>query len=48
VTIGERTGIPKGVRIGKNTMVCGVTTAEDYKDGILDSGRTLDKAGDQV
>jgi glucose-1-phosphate adenylyltransferase len=48
VTIGERTVIPNGVRVGKNTMIAGITTAEDYKDGILDSGRTLDKAGDQV
>ena len=46
VTIGERSVIPNNVKVGKNTMISGVTTAEDYPDGILDSGRTLDKAGD--
>ena len=45
-TIGERSVIPDNVKIGKNTMISGVTTAEDYVDGVLDSGRTLDKAGD--
>ena len=48
VTIGERAVIPDGVTIGKNTMVAGITTADDYKDKVLESGRTLDKAGDQV
>ena len=47
-TIGEKSVIPDNVKIGKNTMISGITTAEDYADGILDSGRTLDKAGDQV
>jgi glucose-1-phosphate adenylyltransferase len=46
VTIGERSVIPDNVKVGKNTMIAGITTAEDYADGILDSGRTLDKAGD--
>ena len=45
-TIGERSVIPDGVKVGKNTMISGVTTADDYVDGVLDSGRTLDKAGD--
>jgi glucose-1-phosphate adenylyltransferase len=46
VTIGERSVIPDNVKVGKNTMIAGITTADDYADGILDSGRTLDKAGD--
>ena len=43
--VGEDTVIPGGVRIGRNTAVTGVTVPEDYPDGILASGETLDKAG---
>ena len=43
--VGEETVIPGGVRIGRNTAVTGVTVPEDYPDGILASGETLDKAG---
>ena len=46
VTVGEQTIIPKGVKIGKNVAVKGVTSLEDYEDGILKSGETLIKAGD--
>ena len=46
VTLGEGTVIPAGVRIGKNVMISGVTTAEDYPDGRLERGRTLVKEGD--
>ncbi|MBQ6415972.1 MAG: glucose-1-phosphate adenylyltransferase [Butyrivibrio sp.] len=45
-TVGEKSVIPNGVTIGKNIMISGITTAEDYPNGILESGRTLDKAGD--
>ena len=45
-TIGEKSVIPDNVKVGKNTMISGKTVPEDYHDGILDSGRTLDKAGD--
>ena len=44
--IAENTVIPPDVKIGKNTAVAGVTVKEDYPDGILVSGETLDKAGD--
>ncbi len=44
--IGENAVIPEGVRIGKNTAVTGVTVPEDYPNGVLESGETLDKAGD--
>ncbi len=44
--IGENAVIPPNVRIGKNTAVTGVTVPEDYPDGVLESGETLDKAGD--
>lgn len=47
VTIGENSVIPDGVQIGKNTAVSGVTTKEDYENGILESGGTLIKAGDR-
>lgn len=46
-TIGEKSVIPNGVVIGKNVMINGVTTKEDYEDGRLDSGKTLDKGGIQ-
>lgn len=45
-TIGEKSVVPSGVSIGKNTMISGITTKEDYPGGLLESGRTLDKAGD--
>lgn len=47
VTIGEKSVIPKNVSVGKNTVVFGVTSAEDYKEGYLPSGRTLIKAGEE-
>jgi len=48
VTIGENSVIPGKVQIGKNTAISGKTTAEDYPDGVLDSGETLIKAGERV
>ncbi len=47
VTIGEKSVLPDGVLVGKNTMISGVTTEKDYPDHVLESGRTLDKAGDR-
>ncbi|MDO4320920.1 MAG: glucose-1-phosphate adenylyltransferase [Lachnospiraceae bacterium] len=44
--VGENTVIPPNVKIGKNTAVTGETVPEDYPNGILESGETLDKAGD--
>ncbi|MBE5921215.1 MAG: glucose-1-phosphate adenylyltransferase [Lachnospiraceae bacterium] len=46
VTIGENTVIPDGVKIGKNTAIMGVTSAEDYTNGVLESGDYIIKAGD--
>ncbi|HAU86121.1 MAG TPA: glucose-1-phosphate adenylyltransferase [Lachnospiraceae bacterium] len=48
VTIGEDSVIPDRIKIGKNTAVSGVTAFEDYKDGILESGGTLIKAGEKL
>lgn len=45
VTIGERSVIPGGVKIGKNTAISGETTPEDYHGGILESGDYIIKAG---
>lgn len=47
-TIGENSVIPSGVQIGVNTALSGVTSIEDYSDGILASGETLIKAGERV
>ena len=46
VTIGEASVVPANVSVGKNTAISGVTTKEDYPDGILDSGEVIIKAGD--
>lgn len=47
VTIGENSVIPDDVQIGKNTAISGVTTKEDYTNGVLESGGTLIKAGER-
>ncbi len=47
VTIGEKSVIPSGVSIGKNSVVFGVTSAGDFENGYLPSGRTLIKAGEE-
>ena len=48
VTIGENSVIPSSVQIGKNTAISGITEAEDYPNGVLESGETLIKAGERV
>ncbi len=48
VTIGENSVIPGSVQIGKNTAVSGVTVKDDYPGGLLASGETLIKAGEQI
>ncbi len=45
-TIGENSVIPPSVTIGKNTAIFGETVAEDYPDGLLDSGEYIIKAGE--
>lgn len=47
VTIGEKSIIPKGIQVGKNSVIFGVTKPEDYDNGYLASGKTLIKAGDE-
>jgi len=46
VTIGEKSVIPAGVQIGKNTAISGITTVDDYVEGTLKSGEILIKAGE--
>lgn len=48
VTIGENSVIPANVQIEKNTAISGVTAKEDYVDGVLESGETLIKVGEQA
>ncbi len=45
VTVGENSVIPPDVKIGKNTAISGVTAAEDYPGGRLESGDYIIKAG---
>ena len=47
VTIGEKTCIPDGVTVGKNTVISGNTTLDDYDNYNLYSGKSLVKAGDE-
>jgi len=46
VTVGENSFIPKGIKVGKNTAIFGVTSLADYEDNTLPSGRTLMKVGE--
>ncbi len=48
VCIGEKTVIPSNVKIGKNTVVTGITTAADYPDNCLASGKSFIKAGEKA
>lgn len=45
VTVGEKTVIPDGVHIGRNTVIFGETEASDYHNGMLDGGGSLIRAG---
>lgn len=47
VTIGEKSVVPSNVSVGKNSVISGITTAEDYENAYLPSGKTLIKAGDE-
>ena len=46
VTIGEKSVIPDGISVSKNSVISGVTAAADYEDSQLASGKTLIKAGE--
>ncbi len=46
VTVGENSVIPDNVAVGKNTVISGATSLQDYPDGYLAGGKTLIKAGE--
>ncbi len=46
VTVGEKSVVPRGVTVGRNSCILGITSGEDYPDNCLASGKTLTKAGD--
>lgn len=45
-TVGERSLVPKGVSVGKNVVISGITSPEDYPNGRLESGKSLIKGGE--
>jgi len=47
VTIGEKSIIPDGINVGKNTVIFGETFPEDYTEARLASGKSLIKVGDE-
>lgn len=47
VTVGEKSVIPDNISIGKNSVVFGITDTTDYENSMLESGKTLIKAGEQ-
>ena len=47
VTLGEKSVIPEGITVGKNSCIFGVTTDADYQNKSLAGGKTLIKAGDE-
>lgn len=45
VVVGEKSSIPDGIRIGKNTVLSGQLAPEDFENGELPSGGTRRKEG---
>lgn len=43
VIVGEKSVIPDGVSVGKNSVIYGVTTTADYENYYMASGKTLIK-----
>ena len=48
VTVGEKSNIPDGVSVGKNSVIAGNIKADDLDNMCLASGKTLIKAGDEA
>lgn len=48
VTIGEKSVIPDHITVGKNSVIFGKTSSEDFENAYLASGKTLIKAGDEA
>ena len=48
VTVGEKTYLPDGISVGKNSVIAGRIKPEDLENMSLGSGKTLIKAGDEA
>ncbi len=48
VTVGEDSVVPENIRVGKNSVISGITDPSDYTDNTLGSGKSLIKVGEQV
>ncbi len=46
VTVGEKSVIPNDVKVGKNTVIYGETSIDDYENKVLPGGEVIIKAGD--
>ncbi len=46
ITVAEASVIPSNVHIGKNTVISGETTANDYPGNVLPGGKSIIKVGD--
>ena len=46
VTVGEKTNVPDGITVGKNSVISGNLTKDDFDNMSLSSGKTLIKAGE--
>ena len=47
VTVGEKTVIPEGITVGKNSVIVGTFTADEFENAALPSGKTLIKEGER-
>lgn len=48
VTVGEKSFIPAGISVGKNSVIFGKTAEADFDNAYLASGKTLIKAGEEM
>lgn len=48
VTVGEKSFIPAGISVGKNSVIFGKTAEADFNNAYLASGKTLIKAGEEM
>ena len=48
VTVGEKSYLPDGISVGKNSVIAGKIKPEDLENMSLGSGKTFIKAGDEV
>jgi len=48
VTVGEHTVLPDGISVGKNSIVSGKLTKNDFPNNAIGSGKTLIKVGEEL